>query len=177
MAISRWSPVSELTNLHTAMDRLFGDIAEQGTGSSMLPALRLPVDVIETEKGYEIRAPIAGFRPEDVEVDVSDGVLSIRAVRRDEREDKKGDYLRREVAYGEFRRMIVLPPDVRAEEINAEFDNGMLVVEIPRTRKPEPRRVQVGRSQRSKSSQSESKSESKSESQAKPETASKAGSR
>src|SRR3981189_2926722 len=111
MAIARWSPLQELTTLHTTMDRLFSDIAENSpnSGGTDLATFRLPVDITETDNGDLIKAPVPGFKPEEVEVSLSDGVLSIKAEHKEEKTEQKKNYLRREVAYGNFERMIALP--------------------------------------------------------------------
>jgi HSP20 family protein len=145
MAISRWSPFQELTTLHTTMDRLFGDMAESSvnSGGTDLATFRLPVDIAETDSGYLIKAPIPGFKPEEVEVSLSDDVLTIKAEHKEEKTEQKKNYLRREIAYGNFERMIALPKDVQGDKINATFKNGVLQVEVPRAPKRQPNRIQV----------------------------------
>ena len=145
MAIARWSPFQELTTLHTTMDKLFGDMLESSTeqGAMGLPTFRLPIDISETEDGYVIKAPIPGFTPDEVEVSVSGNVLSIRASHKEEKTEKKRNFLRREVAFGNFERQIALPNDVRGENIKAAFNNGLLTVEMPRAPKPQPKRIEV----------------------------------
>jgi HSP20 family protein len=145
MAIARWSPFQELTTLHTTMDRLFGDMAESNTnsGGTDLATFRLPVDIAETDNGYLIKAPVPGFKPEEVEVSLSDGVLSIKAEHKEEKTEQKKNFLRREVAYGNFERMIALPNDVQGDNIKAAFKNGVLQIEVPRAPKPQPKKIQV----------------------------------
>ena len=144
MAIARWTPIQELTSLHTTMDRLFGDMFEGGQNSSG-PNLtfRLPVDISETDNAYVIKAPVPGFKPEDVEVTLSGNVLTIKATRKEEKEDKNGNYVRREMVVGDFERQIGLPNDVRPDNIDATFDNGVLKVEVARAPKPQPKRIEV----------------------------------
>jgi HSP20 family protein len=131
------------------MDRLFSDVFGDslsrvgGDEGAMMPTLHLPVDIRETDNGYMIEAPVPGFKPEDVEVTFSDGMLTINARRREEREQREGQYLRREIAFGNYQRRIALPADVRAENIRATFDNGVLRVEVPRAERPQPVRIQV----------------------------------
>jgi HSP20 family protein len=132
------------------MDRLFGDLFGEAIGSSSgrddrtgPPTYRLAVDVVEADNGYRIEAPVPGFRPEDVEVTFSDGILSIKAKRSEERRQRDGDYVRREVAFGNYERQIVLPGDIQAEKIKASFDNGMLTIEVPRAPRPQPLRIDV----------------------------------
>ena len=151
MTLARWGPTSELTNLHTAMDLLFSDIFGEPLRSPLsaemsragAPMYHLPVDVVEVDNGYRIQAPVPGFKPEDVEVKVSDGVLTISAKRSEEKRRQEGNYLRREVAFGNFQRHISLPRDVRADEIKARFENGILTLDVPRAPKPKPMRIPV----------------------------------
>jgi|SRR6266487_122264 len=160
LAIVRWNPSNDLASLHSAMDRLFGDVfgevfgaptqkGETGAAAgasgdpSKLPTYHLPVNIGETEKGYRIEAPVPGFRPQDVEVTFSEGVLTIEAKRTEERTHDEGGYLRREVAFGNYRRQMALPGDIRADEIKASFENGILTVEVPCAPKPQPKRIQV----------------------------------
>ena len=159
LTLARWSPTSELTNLHTAMDRLFSDlfgealrspITVQMMGRAGAPAYHLPVDVMEVDNGYRIQAPVPGFKPEDVEVTFSDGVLTINAKRAEEKSRQEGKYLRREVAFGNFQRQLTLPGDVRADQIKARFENGILTLEVPRAPKPKPMRIPVQPGERAK---------------------------
>jgi HSP20 family protein len=150
LAIARWNP-NELVGLHSAMDRLFGDVFGETFGSSqegsadrgVAPIHRLPVDIAEVEGGYRIQAAVPGFRPEDVEVTFSDGVLSISARRSHEESRQEGNYMRREIAFGNYERQIALPGDIRADQIKASFDNGILTIDVPRAPKPEPVRIEV----------------------------------
>src|ERR1700704_3036534 len=138
MALARWTPVNELTGLHNTMDRLFSDLFEGMESSGSQPAtFRLPVDIKETKDGYEIKAPIAGFKPEDVEVTFADGVLGIKATHKEEKSKQEGNYIRREVFFGNFQRQILLPPDVQGDNIKASFDHGLLTIEVPRSQAKE----------------------------------------
>src|SRR5438105_279288 len=114
MALVRWGPTGDVAGLHSAIDRLFSDMfgeANVGTsredrtgdgGRSELPTFHLPVNIVDTEQGYRIMAPVPGFKPEDVEVTFSDGVLTINAKRTEEQTRQEGNYLRREVGFGNY---------------------------------------------------------------------------
>jgi HSP20 family protein len=123
------------------MDRLMDGLLESDSEST--PTYRLPIDVAETDNSYVIKAPVPGFRPEDVEVTVTGDVLSIKATRKEEKTEKEGNYLRREMAIGNLERQIVLPSDAKADKVNANFNNGVLTVEVAREPKPKPQRIQV----------------------------------
>jgi HSP20 family protein len=146
MAIARWTPIGELSNLNSAMDRLFGELLQGGMeGGPEGSLFRLPVDITESEKGYQIKAPIPGFKPEEVEVSHSDGVLTIMARHAEEKPEKKENYVRREVRRVDYIRQIALPSDIRAEDIKASFENGELVVDLPRAARPKPMKINVER--------------------------------
>lgn len=164
MAIVRWTPANDLASLHSAMDRLFGDVfgdvfgpvgtsqgmERSGEGGRQLATYHLPVNISESKDGYRIEAPVPGFRPEDVEVTFSGGILTISAMRTEEQTREEGSYMRREVAFGNYRRQISLPGDVRGDDIRATFENGILNVFVPRAPKPEPKRIRIQAGEKSK---------------------------
>ena len=150
----RWSPNTELASLHGAMDRLFEDFFGPGAGGARearpgASSYFLPLDIREQAQAYEIQAPVAGFKPEEVEVTFADGVLRIHARHSGQGQEERGGYIRREIAYGDYQRAIQLPGDVREDDISASFEDGVLTVTVPKAPRPEPKRIQIGgRSQR-----------------------------
>lgn len=174
MAVVPWRPISELASMHSMMDRLFnetfGDMFEGMQGrderqEGRPPTFQLPVDIMETENGYRIKAPVPGFKPEEVEVTYADGTLAINANHREERTEERGSVRRREIAFGNYRRQIPLPGDVRADDIHASFENGMLTVDVPSAPRPQPVRIPIsavqsegGQAQDSAGRRSEAKS-------------------
>src|SRR5690242_9038366 len=104
-----WGPIGDVAGLHSAIDRLFSDVFGDAStsasredrggkgGGDDMPTFHLPVNIADTDQGYRIEAPVPGFRPEDVDVTFSDGVLTINARRREEQTRQEGSYLRREV--------------------------------------------------------------------------------
>ena len=155
MAINRWSPAGELASLHTAVDRLFSDFfgggsEEQESNTSRPATWYLPLDIIQNDGGYEVKAAVPGFKPEEVEVTATDGMLSIVA-RRDESSHANGTFLRRELRLGNYTRTVQLPGGIRPEDIKASFDNGMLTVEIPKAKGPQPIKIEVsGKSEKTR---------------------------
>lgn len=145
----RWSPATELANLHSSMDRLFEDFfggsVSEGNGNQprSVPTYALPLDVREVGTGYEIRAQVPGFKPEEVDVTFTDGVLRIQAQHSERSEQQSGGWLRREVAYGNYQRAIQLPGDVNQEDISAHFENGILTVSVPKVPRPQPKKIEV----------------------------------
>jgi HSP20 family protein len=103
----------------------------------------LPLDIKEMENGYQIQAPVPGFKPEEVDVTFADGVLKIEASHTEQSAREQGGYLRREVAYGNFQRTIQLPGDVKEDEITASFEDGMLTIAVPKVPRAQPKKIQV----------------------------------
>jgi len=108
----------------------------------------LPLDVVDRGNAYEVKAALPGFKPEDVELTFADGVLAIKAQRKQESESKDGSYLRRELTYGDYERRVQLPGDVKEADIKATFDNGMLTIEIPKVPAPQPVKIPVAKSEK-----------------------------
>ncbi len=118
MVLSRWSAF-------TTLPALFGTWEPFHT-----PAFRAPVNVERTEGGYRVQAALPGFKPEDVEVTLENGTLTISATRSEEKTSEQGRYLRREVFTGSFLRRFALPAEVKAEDVQATFENGMLMLDV-----------------------------------------------
>ena len=111
-----------------------GQMWDVEPGLGLKGFMRTPtVDMSETDKGYEITAELPGMDEKDLEVNLTDDVLTIEGNKREEREEKKKDYYLQERRYGEFRRSLRLPQDADADKISARFEKGVLNVEIPKT--------------------------------------------
>jgi HSP20 family protein len=146
MALVRWNPWGELFDLHNQMDQLFQTLSTdtpRSTSGGNGSYAYLPVDIRQTDEAYMIEAAVPGFRPEDVEVTFDDGVLTVRGQWHHEQEQKQGAWVRRERKMQSVYRQIALPAEVRAEEITAAFENGMLTITVPRAQKAQPKRIQV----------------------------------
>ena len=92
----------------------------------------LPINMYETGEDLIIVAPMPGMRSEDIEVNVTERILTIRGLRRGPEEETKR-YLRHEWHYGPYYRALELPIPVDAEKANASFSNGLLVVSLPKS--------------------------------------------
>lgn len=148
--LTRWDPFEELANMHNTMDRLFGrtfqptDWNRSGGEGGTVPAYYLPTDIEDAGDGYRITAPVAGFKPEEVEVTFQNGVLEITARHAEETESQAGQFIRRELARGTLQRAIQLGNEVVADDIRASVENGMLTVEVPKAKSTQPKKIAVG---------------------------------
>ena len=112
--------------------RSFFDIAPFGRGEEGWAATP-KVDVTETDKAYEIAAELPGMSEKDIEVNVANGVLSIKGEKQEEKEEKKKDYYLRERSFGSFQRAFQVPDGVDLDKIECSFKNGLLTVTLPKT--------------------------------------------
>lgn len=126
-----------LSSLHREIDKAFDEfnknfgqmpfaaLAQRAEGM-MSPS----VDVKETEKSIEISAELPGVSEKDVEVTVSDNMLTLRGEKKAEKKEEKENFHMIERSYGSFQRSIRLPFDAKAEDIDAQFKDGVLKVVI-----------------------------------------------
>ena len=101
---------------------------------------RLPaVDVIDRGEDIVVRAEVPGVKREDLDVSVSDNIVTIHGVSRQEEQRKEERYYRREMSRAEYMRSVSLPADVKGEEAKARFEDGVLELTLPK-QSPAPRR-------------------------------------
>ena len=145
MAIVRWEPLRELTTLQNEMNRLFSsafDTPSGGTGSALrrwMPAM----DLVEAEGHFLLTADLPGMTEGDVNIEVDDRVLTVSGERKANYEAAKDGYHRVERAFGSFSRSLTLPKGVNAEAVEANFENGVLEIRIPKPEQPKPRKVAI----------------------------------
>ena len=97
--------------------------------------LSMPVELTEKKDEYDIRAELPGVKKEDLDIDLNDNYLTIRAKKEFEKEEKEKSYRRSEFKYGEFMRSIYIPQEVDIEKIDAELEHGILKIRIPKLEK------------------------------------------
>jgi HSP20 family protein len=139
----------EMDSLHRSIDRLFADawggsfapslLSETWSTTRITPSL----DVSEDEKGFHVSVELPGMSDKDVAVTVTDRVLTIRGEKKEEKEKKDKDVFRQERAYGSFRRTIELPSDIDSSKIEAKFKDGVLTIELPKTKQAQDRVKQI----------------------------------
>ncbi|MBI2798400.1 Hsp20/alpha crystallin family protein [Candidatus Saccharibacteria bacterium] len=93
---------------------------------------QLAVDVYQTKDTIVIKAPIAGVKPEDIDVAISEDVVTIRGDRKEEVTVEKDNYYVQECFWGSFSRSVILPTSTVAEKANASLKDGVLTIEIPK---------------------------------------------
>ena len=145
MAIERWQPFSELMSLRQAMDKLFEDSFVRPSrglpapGEVPVPAL----DIYQTPSDVVVKATLPGLKPEDVTVDISGDMLTIKGETKAEQDIKKDDYLYQERRYGAFSRSVILPTGLKTEKCEATMEDGVLTLSIPKAEQAKPKAIKV----------------------------------
>ena len=139
--MARWDPFRDLQKLQDEVNRVFDDRLSARGGESV--GWTPHVDIFEDEEGVSLRFELAGVDPKDVDIRFENGVLTLRGDRKLEREDKRDNYHRVELAYGTFTRSFSLPATIDPERIKAESKNGMLTVHLPKKPEAKPKSIQV----------------------------------
>jgi HSP20 family protein len=146
MSLMRRDPFREMLTLREAMNRLFEESLVWPTRtwpSSAAAGLAIAVDMHETEDDVVITADLPGLKPEDVDISITENALSMKGEFRSEEEGERGDVHFRERRYGAFQRSIALPDAIDADGAQAEFEDGVLTVTLPKTEETKPRRIEV----------------------------------
>ncbi|HHX08405.1 MAG TPA: Hsp20/alpha crystallin family protein [Chloroflexi bacterium] len=103
-----------------------------------------PLDVIESDTEYVVKASVAGFDPEKIEITYDDNTLSIQGEIEEENKDsEEGKYHIRERSYGSFYRSITMPGVIDPEQISADTENGILVIHLPKKPETQPKKISV----------------------------------
>lgn len=141
-AIIRWNPIREMVAMQNAMDRLFEDVWNGVRPAVTAGENALALDVYEGDTAYTVYTALPGLAPEDIRVNFQDGVLTISGeIERKEEDKSRGLLLER--TYGKFSRSVRLGQEVDSEKIEAEYENGVLKLTLPKAEKALPKQIPV----------------------------------
>ena len=142
MAIVRGDPAREVDSLQSEVNRLFDTFfgGNDARGRRWVPAM----DLAEAGDHLVLRADLPGLTRDDVNIEIKDGVLTVSGERKAEHRDDAEGFYRVERAFGSFSRSLTLPDGVDADDVSAEFENGVLEVRIPKPEERKPHRVTIG---------------------------------
>jgi HSP20 family protein len=147
--ITRWDPFADLASVDP-FNQFFNQslspfgLVRNREQSLTSPSFLPPVDVYEDEHTITVQAELPGIDEKDIDVRVENSVLTISGERRLENEEKRENYHRRERSYGRFTRSFTLPSTVDPENINAEFNNGLLKITLNKRAEAKPKQIKIG---------------------------------
>jgi HSP20 family protein len=147
MALVRRQPSRELVSLHDTIDRMFDESFMRPMwprfGLEAREAGHIPLDIAEEESSVVVKASVPGIKPEELNVQLRDDVLSISGEVKEEKERKEENYHLREHRYGRFERSVTLPCPVLSDKAEAVFENGMLTLTLPKAAETQSKRISV----------------------------------
>jgi HSP20 family protein len=141
----RWQPFREMMSLRDAMDRLLEESVvrpARGWITSEV-GLRVPLDMYESDGNLVIKADLPGLKAESVDVSIVNDTLTIKGEYQSEEEREEENVHLKERRYGKFQRAIRLPTGVDTEATEATFEDGVLMLTLPKTAEARPKQIAV----------------------------------
>lgn len=139
------TPFKEFDRMRREMDRLWESFFEGGLRGrteeigEWVPSL----DLVETKNDLVVKAEVPGMEPNDIDISLSDGVLTIKGEKKQEKEEKEADYHLIERCYGAFTRSLRLPKEVQSDKISASYKDGILKVILPKSEEAKKKEIRI----------------------------------
>lgn len=146
-SLVRFSPSTEMRRLQREVDQLFESFfparrnEDQEAADQAVWAPR--VDLKETDDHYIVHLDVPGMKKEDLQIRYQDGTLSVSGERFAEQDEQQEDFVRIERSFGRFYRSFALPKRVDDDKIEANYQDGVLTVRVPKAEETKPRRIEV----------------------------------
>ena len=136
----RWPHLPILGSFRDEMNKLLNSFRRGAAqGISWIP----PLDVEETDENIIIKAEVPGIDPKDIDISISGDTLTIKGEKKAEKEEKGKNYHFIERSYGVFSRSVSLPTSVKFDQVKAEYKKGVLEITLPKSVKPEVKKIPV----------------------------------
>lgn len=139
--LTRWDPFREMLSMRDMFDRVLD--RSLTTPSTWTQDWGLALDVLENDDEFVVKASVPGIKPDDIEITYDNRTLTIKGEIQEETETEDERYHLRERRFGRFSRSITLPTPVDAENIEANYDAGILALHLPKAEEAKPRRITV----------------------------------
>ena len=141
--LTRWEPMREIMTLREAMDRLFDDAFARPINPRDNSWSSPAIDMYQTDDEVVVKAVLPGFKADEVQINVTGDVLTLRGETRHEDEKKEKAWHIREHRWGSFERSVALPTEVTADKAVADFENGILTITLPKAEEVKPKTISV----------------------------------
>jgi HSP20 family protein len=142
-SLNRWEPFRGAATLHEQLNRVFNGEGFGRNEESNLTTWAPAVDILETEHELVVKADVPDIDPKDLDIRVENNILTIRGERRFQKQMNEKNYLRVERTYGSFARSFSLANTVNSEAIKADYQNGVLTLNIPKREEAKPKQIKV----------------------------------
>ena len=146
MQLVRWNPMNEMFSFRRPLSRVFDDFFLPRTTTedgSLTWGWNPVVDIYDNEDNIVIKAELPGVSKKDIEIDIKDRVMTLKGERSADNEVKEDNYYRRERTYGRFERSFTLPANVDPDKIKADYNDGVLKIEVPKPENQKPKQITV----------------------------------
>jgi len=145
MELVRWNPMRDMLGMRHRINTLFDDFfyPRTGNGEVSLWDWNPAVDIYDDEDKIVIKAELPGVDKKDIMVDLKGKVLTLKGERSHENETKKDHYYRQERCYGKFERAFTLPANVDPDKIKADYKDGVLKIDIPKSEEQKPKQITI----------------------------------
>ena len=141
--LTRWDPFQEMVNLRNTVDRLFDTTLSDLNTTTQPMTWGLALDVVEQNDAFLVKASVPGINPDDLEITFTDNTLTIKGSTKSEAESKDARYHLRERRYGSFARSITLGSRIQGDAIQANYENGVLTLTLPKAEEVKAKRIQI----------------------------------
>jgi HSP20 family protein len=143
--LAPWGPFRELERMRREMDRLWHSFFEERPRrkTEELGEWGPSLDLSETKNDLVVKAEIPGIDPKDIDISLSNDILTIKGEKKQEKEEKEENYHFIERSYGSFSRSIRLPREVQSDKIDASYKNGVLKVTLPKSEEAKKREIKI----------------------------------
>ena len=142
--LTRWDPFRELSALQNRMNRLFEEQYGGGREESLTTgAFVPPVDIYEDEHSIQLKLEVPGIDEKDLDIKVENNTLTVSGERKFEKEEKEENFHRVERRYGSFSRSFTLPNTVSTEDVQADYENGVLKIRLAKRAEAKPKQIKV----------------------------------
>jgi len=141
----KYQPFTEVAGLRQAMDRLFEDRFFSPYRSLTLDTEGMAprIDAYQTDKEVVVKASLPGVKPEDVDISIDGGYLTIKGETKGEEKVEEEDYIYREHRHGVFSRTLALPDGLVPDKAQASFEDGILNLTIPKAKQAQPKKIKI----------------------------------
>ena len=140
--IRRWEPMREVMTLREAMEQLYNDAFTSSSGLRTVTSAP-PVDVYQTDDDIVVKATLPGFTKDDVDITLTDNILTLRGKIEKEEESEEKSYYIREQSYDSFERSLRLPVEVDLKKVEALFEDGILTINLPKAEAVKPKSIMI----------------------------------
>jgi HSP20 family protein len=142
--LTRWEPFRELSLLQDRMNRLFQDSVSGNRDEALTTGAFVPAaDVYEDEQNITLKVEVPGVDEKDIDVRVENNTLTVRGERKFEKEEKEENFHRAERRYGSFTRSFTLPNTVDAQNVEANYEKGVLNIRLAKKADAKPKQIKV----------------------------------